>query len=927
MVAISTHRADFRLTMFGAAICLSLFFNPVVFNYAVFSQGNNGNGNNGIGNLPIKGPTNLPMWGLNGNIIGTGNYFGTNNNFPIIVKVNSATIASFTNSGFSVLGNLHGTSATVDSIITGWQVMVEDALSVSGDATFDGLIYANNNIILLNGKSINQSGGNGSFTFDGFGSSNTIALGYNINSPASAQGLVIAPAGNSQYPNGAVFLGDANPNGEIMIALDSAAGGRLNIRGWEKKTYLVNDGGERITLDGVNGNSKWETTKGLTLTTRTGTTFTENYHLNVAGNLNTQKYYQNDTLVDIVNLQNTVANVKSSQWQNDTVNPGNIYYDSGKVGIGTNSPAAKLDVYGSARITGDLYVGGELMVSDKFSAKTIVTDTIKPSIGSEKITMAAPVLAQAIRVDTLLVSEKFLAEKAISSDTLIAVRQLDVNHNLSLGSDSGSTESDISSKVKLLTIQSSSAETYDVAISAESSSRVGIGTKYPTEKLSVDGSVSVSGNITAAGNISADCVTASCLNVSGQTSFDSLRAGTKIKTMRITPLEGDSVIHFGNNSLDLYPDWHLLATDNPLGIRIGNPNITFDDGFGAFAQFLSQLAMGQHSTAIGYNVGVSSNGNYSMVLGSGVQNTAPGTDAGSLINGVPNSLRVGFNSDIPTLTVTGSSGLGTTGNVGIGTTNPEQKLDVRSRINVRGPGIAGPNFTGIDLINDGTNLYTRAQLCFKNVAPVSSDLCMAIQNGGTNGNFFTMRNQNPGGGGGFLDYVNFDLKSHQIIFNSNKTTSDNYGNVVVANGSVGIGITDPTAKLHISMSDDGDAFSISKNSDSNFKIKGNGVAYAREVYIYAEDQTIPDYVFAENYSLAGWEKEKDHWKKNRHLLGVPSSNSIENEGAVNIKEMQFATLKKLEELYLYVDELKTELQLQKSENEKLRTEIENINKK
>ena len=43
-------------------------------------------------------------------------------------------------------------------------------------------------------------------------------------------------------------------------------------------------------------------------------------------------------------------------------------------------------------------------------------------------------------------------------------------------------------------------------------------------------------------------------------------------------------------------------------------------------------------------------------------------------------MKIGFNSNIPTLFVGSSAGVGTTGNVGIGTTSPSQKLEVNGRI-------------------------------------------------------------------------------------------------------------------------------------------------------------------------------------------------------------------------------------------------------
>jgi hypothetical protein len=67
-------------------------------------------------------------------------------------------------------------------------------------------------------------------------------------------------------------------------------------------------------------------------------------------------------------------------WQ--TGSGGKIYYNGGKVGIGTTSPNFKLDVDGDVRITQNLYLQGALVISDKIEtpkqmkAKTIQADSI-----------------------------------------------------------------------------------------------------------------------------------------------------------------------------------------------------------------------------------------------------------------------------------------------------------------------------------------------------------------------------------------------------------------------------------------------------------------------------------------------------------------------------------------------------------------------
>lgn len=79
-------------------------------------------------------------------------------------------------------------------------------------------------------------------------------------------------------------------------------------------------------------------------------------------------------------------------------------------------------------------------------------------------------------------------------------------------------------------------------------------------------------------------------------------------------------------------------------------------------------ANGNNSFAFGDYVKTSAINN--MTIGRGVNSTI------KLENSIPNSLAIGFNSNIPTLFVEGSGGAGLTGKVGIGTNNPAAKLHV-----------------------------------------------------------------------------------------------------------------------------------------------------------------------------------------------------------------------------------------------------------
>jgi hypothetical protein len=109
-------------------------------------------------------------------------------------------------------------------------------------------------------------------------------------------------------------------------------------------------------------------------------------------------------------------------------------------------------------------------------------------------------------------------------------------------------------------------------------------------------------------------------------------------------------------------------------------------------------ALGSHS--FGFGKYVKANGDGSIVLGSGK------TGIGGiipLVNGIPNSFMVGFNTTIPSLFVQ-EFGKYEPGYVGIFHTNPETELDVMGTITTRGL-IFKPDGTledGMVLTADGT---------------------------------------------------------------------------------------------------------------------------------------------------------------------------------------------------------------------------------
>lgn len=109
---------------------------------------------------------------------------------------------------------------------------------------------------------------------------------------------------------------------------------------------------------------------------------------------------------------------------------------------------------------------------------------------------------------------------------------------------------------------------------------------------------------------------------------------------------------------------------------------------------------------------------------------------------------------------------------------------------------------------------------------------------------------------------------------------------ILSSGNIGIGTTTPTTTLEV-----------------------NGTIKTKEVNVTTTGW--PDYVFAANYNLMPLDSLSEFIKSNSHLPGVPSESEVNLNGA-NLGEMNVILLKKIEELTLYVIELKRELNEVKS---------------
>ena len=84
-----------------------------------------------------------------------------------------------------------------------------------------------------------------------------------------------------------------------------------------------------------------------------------------------------------------------------------------------------------------------------------------------------------------------------------------------------------------------------------------------------------------------------------------------------------------------------------------------------------------------------------------------------------------------------------------------------------------------------------------------------------------------------------------------------------------------------------------------------------------------DYVFSPGYDLKPLSVVETFIKANKHLPGIPSAESLKNDGGVDVVDMLSRQMEKIEELTLYMIEMKKENELLKKEIEAIKSSLTN----
>ncbi|MBB6129952.1 hypothetical protein [Mucilaginibacter lappiensis] len=140
---------------------------------------------------------------------------------------------------------------------------------------------------------------------------------------------------------------------------------------------------------------------------------------------------------------------------------------------------------------------------------------------------------------------------------------------------------------------------------------------------------------------------------------------------------------------------------------------------------------------------------------------------------------------------------------------------------------------------------------------------------------------------------------------------------IVQQAPVGTDVT--PAVLPVMITDANGNIALNTYDAKGYKLAVNGSAIATSMTVKL-NSAWPDYVFKKDYQLPSLQEVKTYIDQNQHLPEVPSAQQIAKEG-LNLGEMNKLLMKKVEELTLYMIEMKGEIKDLQKQNKDLKKQI------
>ena len=313
-----------------------------------------------------------------------------------------------------------------------------------------------------------------------------------------------------------------------------------------------------------------------------------------------------------------------------------------------------------------------------------------------------------------------------------------------------------------------------------------------------------------------------------------------------------------------------VALGDGAGVNSKGSNNTF---VGRYAGFGASATNGGENAFIGYAAGYNITtgiGNVGIGRGAGVAtttgnyNTFIGYLADATSANLTNAVAIGANARVG---ISNAIALGGTGasavNVGIGTSSPTARVHISS-------GVA--NSSGLRLEN----------LTSGSAASVSASKFLTVDASGN------------------VVLASYSAGAREGIVSADALW-EKRGNLLQSVSGTGVVVGTGVTKLPVGYS----------------LYVGQGLLAERIKVAVKNSSEWSDYVFAPGYRLRELSEVEAYVKANKHLPGVPSAEQVVEEG-VDVVKMNAKLLEKIEELTLYMIDLKKENQQIKAENKEIK---------
>ena len=537
---------------------------------------------------------------------------------------------------------------------------------------------------------------------------------------------------------------------------------------------------------------------------------------------------------------------------------------NGYLGLGVTSPTERLDVFGNIRLSGTLFAQGLDVQTLNANTGTFNTLTVNQNSTFHGLSF-------------------FNQNVTFSKDAL-------VNGRLGIGVSSATEALDVLGNIKASaglfssTLNTGAAQLSTINVSGNSifNGLVGIGVPAPSEKLHVGGNLKVDNSIFSNSLTTSDIETGKFTAIG-------------LSVFRDNSSFEKNVTVSGKVGIGVSIPSESLDVNGNLKLTGGITAATLTANEGSFSQSLSA-----GNTAINGTLDVTGNMK-ALALSITDINVANNVS-------ITNGLSVSGTSQLSVLNTTGNVAVGQNLNVG-GAADVTGNLSVSGQLNARTLSLTDINASSNVAIGNRLSVTGSSQLRGGAVITGNSSVAGDLQISGklTSGDITSADISSTG---------NVAISENLTVTGSGQLGGDmNVAGKVIAGVIEAAEFRSPGGGSPFNFDNAVISQTLSVSADrvpTNYKmaVGGNIIATGIDIKI---PQKWPDYVFTPEHQRMTLEELQEYIDTHGHLPGIASAQEMEEKENYSVSEMDAKLLEKIEEMALYILELKKEINELKSQ--------------